>query len=253
VVAALRAAGCVFAEEEAAILVAAASGPADLLDRVRRRAEGLPLEQVVGWAAFCGLRIEVDPGVFVPRRRSELLAAEAVARARAVTGRVPVVVDLCCGAGALGAVVAAACPVELYAADVDAAAVACARRNLGEGVQVLRGDLVDPLPTELRGRVDVLVANVPYVPTEEISLLPVEARVHEPRVALDGGADGLRVLARVARAAPAWLAPGGSLLAETSDRQSAAALEVLRGSGLAASLSEDEDLGATVVVGVRSA
>jgi len=252
VVEALRAAGCVFAEEEAVLLVAAARGPEDLLDRVRKRAEGLPLEQVVGWAAFGGLRIAVEPGVFVPRRRSELLAAEAVARARAVPGRVPLVVDLCCGAGALGAVVAAACEVELYAADVDAAAVACARRNLGEGVQVLQGDLFDALPVSLRGRVDVLVANVPYVPTEEIPLLPVEARVHEPRVALDGGADGLEVLARVARAAPAWLVPGGALLVETSDRQAAAALEVLRAAGLTPRLSEDEDLGATVVVGVRS-
>ena len=88
-----------------------------------------------------------------------------------------VVVDMCCGSGAVGAAVLAARPdVELHAADVDAIGRQCARRNVGAGGQVYLGDLFGALPTALRGRVDVVVANVPYVPTDEIALLPTEAR-----------------------------------------------------------------------------
>jgi len=119
---------------------------------VDRRAAGVPLEHVLGWAEFCGLRIAVDPGVFVPRRRTEFLARQAAALARPRA----VVVDLCCGSGAVGAALAAALDrVELYAVDIDPAAVRCARRNLaGAGGQVYEGDLYQPLPATLRGRVD---------------------------------------------------------------------------------------------------
>ncbi|GAB7184511.1 S-adenosylmethionine-dependent methyltransferases (SAM or AdoMet-MTase) class I [Kitasatospora sp. Ki12] len=250
VVSRLRAAGCVFAEDEARILLTAAASPADLAAKVRARAEGRPLEHVVGWAEFAGLRIAVDPGVFVPRRRSEFLAAAATALAGPPRGPGAVVLDLCCGSGALGAAVAARAPhpVELYAADIDPDAVRCARRNLaGAGARVHRGDLFDALPAGLRGRVDVLIANVPYVPTGDLALLPPEARLHEARPALDGGADGLDVLRRVVAQAPAWLAAGGSLLFETSERQVATALAVARAAGLAAEASQDEDLDATVV------
>ncbi len=247
----LRAAGCVFAEDEAAVLLTAATSTAELHAMVARRVAGLPLEQVVGWAEFCGLRIVVEPGVFVPRRRSEFLVAQAVARTRVDA----VVVDLCCGSGAVGAAVAAAVGrVELHAVDVDAAAVRCARRNLrGTGAQVHQGDLYEPLPAAVRGRVDVLVAVVPYVPTAAIRLMPPEARDHEPWAALDGGADGLDVLRRMAAGAPGWLAPGGHLLAETSERQAGPAAEALARSGLRASVSAFDDLGATVVVGSVSA
>jgi release factor glutamine methyltransferase len=205
----LRAAGCVFAEDEARLLVCAARTPADLDAMVGQRVAGAPLEHVIGWAEFCGLRITVDPGVFVPRRRTEFLVRQAVDLARPAASPGPaasppgmppasgqrqaVVVDLCCGSGAVGAALAAALGrIELYSTDVDPAAVACARRNVAAaGGQVYEGDLYEPLPATLRGRVDILAANVPYVPTEEIGLLPPEARVHEPRVALDGGADGL--------------------------------------------------------------
>ncbi|MFB6893404.1 putative protein N(5)-glutamine methyltransferase [Kitasatospora sp. NPDC056327] len=246
----LRAAGCVFAEDEARILLAAAADPADLAAMVRDRAAGRPLEHVAGWAEFAGLRIAVDPGVFVPRRRSEFLARSAAALA----GENALVVDLCCGTGALGAALAAAVghPVRLYAADVDPAAVGCARRNLAAtGAEVFRGDLFDALPPGLRGRVDVLLANVPYVPTADIELLPAEARLHEARPALDGGADGLDVLRRVAAQAPHWLAPGGALLFETSDQQAGAALGVVTAAGLTAALGYDDDLDATVVTAVR--
>jgi release factor glutamine methyltransferase len=243
----LRAAGCVFAEDEARLLIAAAAAPADLDAMVRQRVAGLPLEHILGWAEFCGLRIEVDPGVFVPRRRTEFLVHRAAALARPGA----VVVDLCCGSGALGAALAAAVAgIDLHAADIEPAAVSCARRNIGGAVY--EGDLYAALPDALRGRVEILLANVPYVPTREIGTMPPEARLYEPAVALDGGADGLDVLRRVAERAPEWLARGGHLLFETSERQAPAAAEVVAGSGLTARVVHSEEHSATVVVATLS-
>jgi release factor glutamine methyltransferase len=247
----LREAGCVYAEDEADLLISAARSEAELATLVHRRAAGQPLEHVLGWAEFCGLRIAVDPAVFVPRRRTEFLAGQALGLARPGA----VVVDLCCGSGALAAALAAAVPgAEVHAADIDRAAVRCARRNLAAaGGHVYQGDLFGPLPAGLRGRVDILLANVPYVPTSEVGLLPPEARDHEARVALDGGADGLEVLRRVAGGAPGWLAPGGHLLSEISERQVAAATAAVTAAGLTASVARSEEHGATVLVAARSA
>ncbi|AQS71093.1 putative protein N(5)-glutamine methyltransferase [Streptomyces pactum] len=249
VVAALRAAGCVFAEDEAELLLDATRTAEELTVLVDRRVTGLPLELVLGWAEFRGLRIAVAPGVFVPRRRTEFLVTEALAQAPDAA----VVVDLCCGSGAVGAALAAALDrPEVHAADVDPAAVCCARGNLADaGGRVYAGDLFAPLPAALRGRVDVLAANVPYVPTGEVALLPAEARDHEPLVALDGGTDGLEVLRRVATEAPRWLAPGGCLLVETSERQAPAAVEAFTRAGLTPRLAVCEELYAHVVIGVR--
>jgi release factor glutamine methyltransferase len=258
VIARLRAAGCVFAEDEAAILASTAGTAAELDAMVERRAAGEPLEQVVGWAEFCELRIGVDPGVFVPRRRSEFLVSVAVGLVRSGRGSAPpVIVDLCCGTGALGLAVAAelgrnAEPVEteLHAADLDPAAVACARRNVEPaGGRVYQGDLFRPLPSGLRGRVRVLICNAPYVPSGEIGLLPSEARDHEAPMALDGGADGLAVLRRAAADARAWLAPGGVLLVETSERQAPSMAAAMSAAGLSGEIHSDEDWGATVVTG----
>jgi release factor glutamine methyltransferase len=189
--------------------------------------------------------------VFVPRQRTEFLVRQAAALSRPDA----VVVDLCCGSGALGAALAATLGrVELYAADIEPAAVRCARRNVAAaGGQVYQGDLFDPLPPGLRGRVEILLANVPYVPTDAIELLPPEAREHEPRMALDGGVDGLAVLRRVAAAAPRWLAPGGHLLVETSERQASRAVETVARHGLTAMEVGSEELNATAVIGTRSA
>jgi release factor glutamine methyltransferase len=248
VVTTLRSAGCVFAEDEARLILSSARTPAEIATMVDRRAAGQPLEHVLGWAEFSGLRIAVEPGVFVPRRRTEFLVRQAVALACGT----PVVVDLCCGSGAVGAALLASLPgAELHAADIDPAAVRCARRNVGVRGRVYEGDLFEPLPRGLRGRVAVLAANVPYVPTEEVGLLPPEARDHEPLVALDGGGDGLDVLRRVAVEAPRWLAPGGSLLVETSERQADRAVEVFADAGLRARLEVSEELYANVVIGTR--
>jgi release factor glutamine methyltransferase len=256
VVARLRAAGCVFAEDEARLLMAAAATPAELDDLVGRREAGLPLEYILGWAQFCGLRIAVAPGVFVPRPRTEFLVSQAAALP---VGARPVIVDLCCGSGAIAAALAATLsrsgvgPGEVHAADIDPAAVACARRNLARaGGQAWCGDLFEPLPGRLRGRVRILTANVPYVPSGDVRLLPAESREHEPRSTVDGGQDGLDLLRRVSAAAPGWLAPGGYLLSEVSDRQAAAAAGILSSNGLAPVISRSDELAAIVVTGQRS-
>lgn len=220
-----------------------------------RRVAGQPLEHIVGWVEFCGLRIVVTPGVFVPRARTELLVRQATAL---VTAPGAVVVDLCCGSGAVGAAITATVragatgPIRLYAADIDEAAVDCARRNLGTVGGVFRGDLFAPLPERLRHRIDVLVANVPYVPTDALDLLPAEARLHEPRVALDGGPDGLDLVRRVAAGAAQWLAPTGHLLMETSARQAESAARILSTAGLTPRVVVDEELDATVLIANRA-
>jgi release factor glutamine methyltransferase len=255
-VARLRAAGCVFAEDEAALLRDEAPDGATLEDWVRRREAGEPLEVLVGWAQFDGLRVRVAPGVFVPRARTALLVREAVdhltapGAGRAADAGPPVVVDLCCGTGAVGLAVTTRLPgTVLHAVDLDPAAVACARVNLAaSGSAVHEGDLDAPLPAELRGRVDVLVANAPYVPTEAIADMPPEARDHEARVALDGGADGLDVLRRVIAVAPAWLAPGGVAVVEVGRTQVEALAAAARAAGLVPRVAQDPDLGATALV-----
>ncbi len=215
---------------------------------VEQRVAGLPIEHVVGFAEFCGLRISLDPGVFVPRRRTEYLVAEAIALSRPGA----VVVDLCCGSGALGVAVAAKQSIELYSADIEPTAVSCARRNVEPiGGQVFEGDLYSALPGSLRGRIDILLSNVPYVPTDEVRLLPAEARLHEPLVTLDGGGDGLEVLRRVSVEARSWLAVDGSVLVETSEEQAPIAAAVFEQDGLAARITTSDELYATVVIGTK--
>jgi release factor glutamine methyltransferase len=258
------------------LLIAAASGARQLEELVRRRAGGEPLECILGWAQLCGLRFAVRSGVFVPRRRSEFLVRQAVVHGRRVVeaGRRPVVVDLCCGCGALGIAVAAQLSegsgslgglpderpgVELHLADLDPVAAQCAQENVtahlagraGMTTRVHVGDLDAALPASARGRVDLLLANAPYVPSGEIGLLPPEAREHEPLTALDGGTDGLSVLRRVLTAAPRWLGPGGHVLVETARRQAAALVaEAARVSGgrLAARAVHSAEDDATVLI-----
>src|SRR3954452_3586163 len=196
----LRAAGSVFAEDEARLL----DGREDL---IARRIAGERLEHVLGWVDFCGLRLEVDPGVFIPRPQTETLAEAAAAL------RPEVALDLFAGCGAIACVVKARNPhARVVAGELDPVALACARRNAARyDVEVFASDVDSGIPADLEGRVDVLTANVPYVPTAELGYVPHDG---EPEAALDGGPDGLDWVRRVAEIAPRWLKPGGKLLME---------------------------------------
>lgn len=249
----LAAAGCVFAEEEAAILVEASHTGEELDEMVTRREAGEPLEYVVGWTDFRGIRFRVDEGVFVPRARSGFLVKEAGSLVRCLSGpgRSVVVVDLCCGVGAIGGALAAELPqVQLHAADLDPRAVACAEHNLAAwGGAVHQGDLFAALPRRLRRRTDVLVASPPYVPTDEMHLLAHEARGFEPTVALDGGGDGLDLAERIARGGREWLAPDGCLALEVGERQLDDVADLLEDLGYLTRSVVSEEYGSAVVVG----
>ncbi|EJQ13358.1 HemK family methyltransferase [Bacillus cereus BAG3X2-1] len=250
IVSKLRGAGCVFAEDETRLLMSEALTPEDLMKMVEMRVNGLPLEYVVGYTEFCGLRIEVDRGVFVPRKRTEFLVHQTEALSRSSD----IIVDLCCGSGAVGAALAAALGrVELYSVDIDPIAVQCASRNVTNfGGHAFEGDLYKALPDSLKGHVNILVANVPYVPTEIIRFLPREARLYEPNVTLDGGEDGLNILRRVAEEALLWLALDGHLLIETSEVQASQAFEIFAAAGLSTKVARNKELDATVIIGSNS-
>ena len=243
----LRTAGCVFAEDEAALITATARTGEERDLMARRRCSGLPLQHVLGWAEFCGLRLRVDPGVFVPRPRTEFLARQAATLAPP-TG---VAVDLCCGTGALGAALTHHHPgLDLHAADIDPASLACARHNLPRA-HIHHGDLFQALPDHLAHSVDILLANVPYVPSGHIPLLPSEARDHEQHRALDGGDDGLDLVRRVSAQAPHWLVPGGHLLVEVGRDQVDAAHDAFTRAGLTCRVSHCPEQEATVIIGRR--
>ncbi len=246
VVARLRAAGCIFAEDEARILLDAADD-IDLLEQfVARRVAGEPLEYIVGATEFGGLMIVVAPGVFVPRQRSLLLVETVIGLATPTSA----ILDLCCGSGALAAVIAARLPDATVAAlDIDPAAIACAQANLAGRGRVYCGDLFDPLPSAMRGHLDVVVCNAPYVPTTAIATMPPEARDHELRATLDGGADGLDLLREVAAATPDWLSRPGHLVMEIGDSQVDSASTIFAAAGLAPTIHADDERGALAIVG----
>lgn len=233
-----------FAEEEAALLVGSHRTGADLEALVARRVAGEPLETVLGWVAFRGRRIPAAPGLFVPRRRTELLAR----RALAALPRGGVAVELCCGVGPVARVLAEdGRDAEVHAADLDPRAVAAAREHLRGLASVHLGDLFAALPEHLRGRVDVLAANAPYVPTAAIASMPPEARDHESLLALDGGRDGVEVHRRIAAGVAGWLSGRGVAIVETSLAQAASTAAALVGAGLAAQIVADEECAACVV------
>jgi len=250
-VARLRAAGCVFAEDEAAVL-RTAEGDADALERmVARRIAGEPLEVVVGYAEFAGLRIPVAAGVFVPRVRTELVARLAADLAPPSS----IVVDLCCGSGAIAAAVSHARPdLTVWAADIDPAAIALATKTLERfGARALVSDMDAGLPASLRGSVAVVASCPPYVPTAEVALMPPEARDHEPLASLDGGADGSEMQARVFAAARRLLAPDGVCIVETSEHLSDATLAAAVSAGFTAHVETDDEIDAVVLVARRQA
>jgi len=217
VAAVLAAAGFIAAEEEAEELVACAGGDGKLLDAlVARRLTGEPLAWITGSVTFCGVEVRVDPGVYVPRWHSELVARRAIERLPGDGAAI----DLCTGTGALAKALMAARPgARVAATDVDERAVACAAAN---GVEVYRGDLFDPLPRALEGGVDVVAAVVPYVPTPELALLQRDTLTFESPLSYDGGPDGTDVLRRVLRDGRRFLRPGGALVLELGGRQAEA-------------------------------
>jgi release factor glutamine methyltransferase len=224
---ALAEAGCVAPDAEADELLRAVSeGAGQVPQLLARRLRGEPLAWITGSVSFCGARVLVDPGVFVPRPHTQALAR------RAVTLLPPdgIAVDLCTGSGAVASIVAWAHPgATVVATDIDPVAVACARRN---GVLALEGNLDEPLSPSLRERVDVMTAVVPYVPTEELHLLPRDVLANEPRHSLDGGRRGTAVLFEVAHAATRWLRPGGTVLLELGGDQANEVATTLADAGL---------------------
>ena len=210
----LTEAGCIAACDEAEELIQAAAGdPAVLDDLVSRRTNGEPIAWLTGAVTFCGVKLVVTPGAYVPRSQTEPLARRAVT----LLPSAGVAADLCTGVGAIAAVLAAAAPTaRVLASELDQDAVQCARRN---GVEVFEGWLDDPLPRELEHRVDVLTAVVPYVPTDSLRLLPRDVQAFEPRLALDGGDDGTDLLVEVVGRSARWLSPGGWLLLELGGDQ----------------------------------
>jgi len=222
----LARAGFIAAEDEANELLARAAGDGDLLDSlVARRLTGEPLAWITGKVSFCGVEIRVQPGVYVPRWQSEPLARRAAERLPA-TGAA---IDLCTGSGAIARVLATTRPgARVVASDIDERAVACAAAN---GVEVYRGNLLSPLPRSFKGRVDVVVGVVPYVPTPDLPLLQRDTFAFESPLAYDGGLDGTDILRRVLRESPPFLRRGGALLLELGGDQADALRDDLAGLG----------------------
>lgn len=218
----LSRAGFIAADEEAADLILRAGGDAGLLESLlERRLTGEPLAWITGKVTFCGIEIEIDPGVYVPRWQSEPLARGAAKR----LGVDGVAIDLCTGSGALAKTLMAARPAAgVFASDLDSRAVACARRN---GVDAYLGDLFDPIPRTLAGSVDLIVAVVPYVPTPDLPLLQRDTFSFESPLSYDGGPDGTDILRRVVHESPRFLRRGGALLLEMGGKQAEALREDL--------------------------
>lgn len=242
-VARLRAAGCVFAEEEATE-IRRVLGDADPAAVVEARAVGVPLEQALGRARFGGVDVVLGPGVFVPRHRAAVLAAVAAQEAPGAR----TAVDLGCGSGALAAALTRLLPrAAVHACDVDGAAVTAAGANGATfGFAVHLGDWWDALPAALLGRVDLAVAYLPHVPTGMLDTIPRDFREHEPARTVDGGADGLLPFRHVLAAAPRWLAPGAVLVTLVAEEQVPAALAAT--DGWAATVRDQEEDDAVLVL-----
>jgi release factor glutamine methyltransferase len=246
---ALRAANIDDAEAEAGILLRHALGqdrvfmylhlpdelPPDqeaaFFELLRRRIEHRPTAYLTGTREFYGIEFYVAPGVLIPRPETELVVEESLRllRARAAGGRTPVFVDAGTGSGAIVIAVARNWPnaryigTDISAAALQVAALNAKRPRLAGRIELLQGDLLEPVP----GDVDVIAANLPYIPTEVWHTLSPEIRDHEPRLALDGGEDGLATIRRLIWSAPSHLTSDGALVLEVGDGQAPAVLDLL--------------------------
>lgn len=244
---ALELAGCVAAEEEAEELIQSAHDSDELERMLARRVTGEPLAWITGKVIFCGVDVAVAPGVYVPRWQSEPLAMLA-ARLLPAAG---VGVDLCTGSGAIPMVMRAAHPdARVVATEVDPLAAASARRN---GLVVYEGDLVEPLPAELAGQVDVMTGVLPYVPNDALHLLPRDVQRFEPRLALDGGVGGLEQIAKAVVTSPRWIRRGGWLLLEVGGDQVIPVAELLAAAGYCGiDVLDDDDGDPRAIYGRRA-
>lgn len=198
---------------------------------VARRAAREPLQHLTGTAAFRHVELSVGPGVFVPRPETELLAGWAIEAARLSQheNRSCRVVDLCTGSGAIAKAVAHEVPeADVHAVELDPSAFAWAERNLeGTGVDLRQGDMATAFE-ELAGTVDVVVCNPPYIPLEAWESVALEARDHDPHLALFSGQDGLDAMRLLEQRASLLLRPGGVVGAEHADAQGESAPGVFR-------------------------
>jgi release factor glutamine methyltransferase len=210
---------------------------------VDRRAARVPLQHLTGAAAFRHVELAVGPGVFVPRPETELLAGWAIEQATGLTGRAPVVVDLCAGSGAIALSVATEVPyADVHAVELDADAFAWASRNLaGSGVDLREGDMADAFP-DLDGTVDVVVCNPPYIPLSAYDGVAAEAREHDPDLALWSGEDGLDAIRVLERVAGRLLRPGGRVGCEHADLQGESAPGVFAAAGRWTDVRDHRDL-----------
>jgi release factor glutamine methyltransferase len=222
----LARAGFPRARAEVREMIKASSGdPAIWNCWASRRCNGEPLEWLVGFTVFMGHRVRVDRGVYVPRPQTELVARRAI-------DSLPdggTAADLCTGSGAVAVALRKARPgARVVATDIDAAACRCAANN---DVEVYHGHLAEPLPADLIGRFDVVVAVAPYVPSDEMVFLPRDVQKYEPRVALDGGSQGTELLEQAISAGTRLLHPGGALHLELGGSQDEQLAPVLRAAG----------------------
>jgi release factor glutamine methyltransferase len=204
------------------------------LAQLERRAAREPLQYLLGWEEFHGLRLAVTPDVLVPRPETEGLVAWAL---EALAERPePVVADLGTGSGAIACAIAQAAPrAEVLAVELSGGALAVASRNvralgLATRVRLLAGDLFAPLGS-IPASLDLVVTNPPYLPSAVIASLPPEVSRHEPRAALDGGPDGLAVIRRIVAGAPAVLRPAGLLLMEIGEEQAGPVASLMAAEG----------------------
>ena len=210
---------------------------------VEARATRTPLQHLTGVAHFRHVTLAVGPGVFVPRPETEVMVGQVVDAARALPAGA-VAVDLCTGSGAIALSLATEVPgLTVHAVELDAGALAWARRNLaGSGVLLHAGDAADALP-DLNSRVDLVVSNPPYIPLTAWETVAVEARDHDPALALwGGGADGLDVLRAVERTAARLLRAGGQVAVEHADVQGQAVVDIFARTGRWAAVRGHRDL-----------
>lgn len=204
-----------------------------LLELVDKRAERFPLQHLTGVAYFRQLELKVGPGVFVPRFETEGVTQLAVDALRAVPVENPIAVDLATGSGAIALSLATEVPnAKVFAIELSEDALPYTRANFARyapEATLVQGDLADAFP-ELVGLVDVLVSNPPYIPDEMIPIYP-EVHLHDPAMALYGGADGLNLVRKVEATAKRLLRSGGVMIIEHADMQGDAIRELILGLG----------------------